>query len=564
MDMLKSNRILKILLLLLLLNPISLWAQKSVVSSNGMVVSAHPLASEVGVKILEKGGNAIDAAVAVEFALAVVYPNAGNIGGGGFMVYRANDGTVASLDYRETAPAKAYRDMYLDGKGNFVPDKSTYGTLAAGVPGMVAGMAESHRKYGKLKWAELLEPAIELAEKGFFLTEKQVTDLNNNRESFLKYNSGGTPFTKDTEWKAGDVFKQPELANTLRLICDKGWDGFYRGKTADYIVSQMKQSGGIISYEDLKNYKVVWRKPIVETYKGNKVISMPPPSSGGIALVTLLKATEKYPLSSWGFQQDSTVQLMVEAQRRVYADRAEYLGDPDFYNVPQNQLLDSNYIKRRMADISFERATSSTNVKPILFARPESEQTTHYSIVDKDRNAVSATTTLNGSYGSKVVVKGAGFLLNNEMDDFSVKPGTPNLYGLVGGEANSIVPNKRMLSSMTPTILEKNGTLYMVVGAPGGSTIINSVFQTILNITQFGQDAQTAVSLPRFHHQWFPDDIQVEEGAISEKVREYLKTKGYKITPRTPFGRVEVIVVKDDNTLEGGADPRGDDRAVGY
>lgn len=555
---------IKILSLLLLIST-SLPSQNITATyPNGAVVTAHPLASEVGVKILKEGGNAIDAAVAVQFALAVVYPNAGNIGGGGFMVYRSAKGETAALDYRETAPEKAHRDMYLDENGNAITDKSLYGGLAAGVPGTVSGMVEAHQKYGKLAWNKLLEPAIELAKNGFRITDMQVDELNRNQEFFIKYNPDGCALIKNRSWNKGDTLKQPDLANTLKLIAKKGCDGFYKGEVADKIVAEMQRSNGIITHSDLEKYKAVWRDPVTADYKNYKVISMPPPSSGGIALITLLKAIEKYPVSKWGFQQDSTIQLIVEAERRVYADRAEYLGDPDFFKVPQEELLEANYIVRRMSDIDFTKATHSSEIKPIGFMPYESDQTTHYSIIDKDRNAVSITTTLNGSYGSKVVVGGAGFLLNNEMDDFSVKPGTPNMYGLVGNEANSILAGKRMLSSMTPTILEKEGSLYMVVGTPGGSTIITSVFQAIINNIEHGLSAQESVSAPRFHHQWLPDEIQVEDGAISESTRKYLETKGYKITPRKPFGRVESVIVKPDNTLEGGADPRGDDTVAGY
>ncbi|OAV68729.1 Gamma-glutamyltranspeptidase precursor [Bacteroidales bacterium Barb4] len=551
------------LYLLALLSGGTVSAREALVKDSGMVVSAHPAASQAGVNILRRGGNAADAAVAVEFALSVVYPVAGNIGGGGFLIYRSAGGETAALDYRETAPAAAFRDMYLNGQGNVIDGKSLYGVTASGIPGTVAGMAEAHRKYGTLSWQELLEPAVRLAEEGFPLTLQQGNSLNEERDWFIRHNPAGCAFVKDSPWQEGDILRQPELAATLRLIQQNGRDGFYKGETARRIVAQMASGGGIITSEDLENYKAVWRKPVEGTYREYGVISMPPPSSGGIALFSLLKATEKYPLSQWGFQQDSTIQLMVEAQRRVYADRAEYLGDPDFVAVPQRQLLDTGYISRRMADISFERATPSIAVR-LLSLVPESEETTHYVIIDKDRNAVSATTTLNGTYGSKTVVAEAGFLLNNEMDDFSAKPGTPNLYGLTGGEANAIAPRKRMLSSMTPTILTKNGRLFMAVGSPGGSTIITSVFQTILNVTLFGMDAQTAVSLPRFHHQWLPDTIQAEDGAIPNEVRTRLESKGYPITPRSPYGRVEAIVVRSDNTLEGGADPRGDDKATGY
>lgn len=540
------------------------FAQTANEYDHAAVVSAHPEATKVGVNILKKGGNAVDAAVAVQFALAVVYPNAGNIGGGGFIVYRDRKGNANTLDYREKAPSKASKDMYLDEKGDAITDKSLFGALASGVPGSVDGMVQAHKKYGKLNWKADLQPAIDLGENGFAITAQQAGELNRLKSRFLQYNNKSVAFVKEQEWKAGDVLKQSELAKTLKLIRDKGRAGFYEGPVAAAIVAAMQHTQGIISKEDLKNYHSAWRKPVTGFYKGYKVISMPPPSSGGIALLTLLKQVSKYPLNRWGFQSDSTVQLMVEAERRAYADRASYLGDPDYFKVPGKALLDTNYINSRLANLDFSKATPSSEVKPGTLPNYESEQTTHFSIVDSEGNAVSATTTLNGSYGSLVVVSGAGFILNNEMDDFSVKPGTPNVYGLVGGVANAIQPGKRMLSSMTPTILEKDGKLAMVVGTPGGSTIITSVFQSILNVFAFGKSMQEAVSAPRFHHQWLPDEVQVEEGALTEKVRSDLTLKGYKIVPRGPMGRVDAILVKPNGKLETGADPRGNDTGGGY
>jgi len=528
------------------------------------VVSAHPEASKVGVAIMKQGGNAVDAAVAVQFALAVVYPNAGNIGGGGFLVYRGTAGNTDALDYREKAPGKASKDMYLDEQGNAIVDKSLYGALSSGVPGTVAGMIKAHQKYGKLKWKKDLQPAIELAEKGFPITAQQAGELNKNKEAFLKYNRIPTAFVKEGLWKEGDLLLQPALAKTLKLIRDQGRSGFYEGAVANAIVTSMEHTKGVISLNDLKNYQAIWRTPIAGTYKNYKVIAMPPPSSGGIALLTMLKQVSNFPISSWGFQRDSTVQLMVETERRAYADRASYLGDPDFFKVPQVALLDANYMMGRMRNLSFVKATPSSEIKPGVLPDYESEQTTHFSIVDEEGNAVSATTTLNGSYGSLVVVEGAGFILNNEMDDFSVKPGSPNMYGLVGGLANAIVPGKRMLSSMTPTIIEQDGKLLMVVGTPGGSTIITSVFQTILNVLEFGQDMQSAVAAPRFHHQWLPDEVYVERGAIDEATRKRLELKGYKIVERGPMGRVDAILIRTDGSLETGADPRGNDTGLGY
>ncbi|MFV0141717.1 MULTISPECIES: gamma-glutamyltransferase [Empedobacter] len=541
---------------------IQLNAQESY--KNGAVVTAHPEASKVGVEILKKGGNAIDAAIAVQFALAVVYPNAGNIGGGGFLVYRDAKGKTDALDYREKAPLKASEDMYWDKNGNAITDLSLYGQFAAGVPGTVDGMVKAHEKYGKLNWKELVQPAISLAQKGFKITKQQANELTNKHNDFVKYNSKTNALTSKSSWKEGDLLIQKELANTLKLIQKKGRAGFYEGKTADLIVKEMKRGNGIISHEDLKQYQSVWRTPVSGNYKGLKVISMPPPSSGGIALVSLFQSIEDYPINKWGFQADSTIQVMVEAERRVYADRAEHLGDPDFIKVPQKQLLDKSYNVSRMKDFSFDKATPSSAIKAGKIIGKESMETTHYVIVDKDGNAASVTTTLNNSYGSLVVVEGAGFLLNDEMDDFSVKPGTPNLYGLVGGKANAIEPSKRMLSSMTPSILEKDGKLFMVVGTPGGSTIITSVFQAILNVVDFGMTMQEAVAAPRFHHQWLPDQIDYEPNAISENVRESLKQKGYTLKERKPYGRVEGILVNTDGTYQAGADPRGDDKAVGY
>lgn len=532
---------------------------------NGMVVSAHPEASRVGIDILKKGGNAVDAAVAVQFALAVVYPNAGNIGGGGFMVYRSAKGEVNALDFREKAAASANRDMYLDTAGNPIVDKSLYGHLATGVPGSVDGMVEAHRKYGKLTWAQVLQPAIDLAQNGFKITQRQSAELNSLHQKFMTFNPNGTAFVNlESTWKENDLLIQNELANTLKLIQEKGRAGFYEGIVADVIVAEMQRGKGLITKEDLKNYHSAWRKPIIGDYRGYKVITMPPTSSGGIALVQLLKSVEPFPLKKWGFNSDSTVQVIVEAERRVYADRATHLGDPDFYQVPQKQLLDANYNKKRMSTFNWAAATPSSQVLAGEIKGAEHEETTHFSIVDHDGNAVSITTTLNGSYGALVAVKGGGFLLNNEMDDFSVKPGAPNMYGLVGGEANSIAPNKRMLSSMTPSIVEKNGNLFMVVGTPGGSTIITSVFQTIINVIDFDMGMQEAVAAKKFHHQWLPDEVYMEKDAIDSLAVEKLKAKGYRISPRGAIGRVDAILKTKDGAYQGGADPRGDDKAIGY
>jgi gamma-glutamyltranspeptidase/glutathione hydrolase len=531
---------------------------------NGMVVCAYPDAAQVGLDILKKGGNAVDAAVAVQFALAVTLPEAGNIGGGGFMVYRSAKGQTNTLDFREKAPAAAGANMFLDSTGNVVPKMSMSTHKASGVPGSVDGMVEAHRKYGKLKWADLVQPAIDLARKGFKITKHLAGDLNRNHDEFRNLNEGKPYLIKDTEWKEGDILVQEDLAKTLTLIRDKGRDGFYDGVVADQLVAEMQNGKGIISKTDLKNYHSVWRSALTGNYKGYRIITMPPPSSGGIALLQLLKTVEKYPLRRWGHNQDSTVQLMVEAERRVYADRSKYLGDPDFYKVPVDSLLKPAYINARMKNFAWAAATPSTSIQPGTFVGYESDQTTHYSIVDRDGNAVAITTTLNGTFGSKIFVNGAGFLLNNEMDDFSAKPGVPNMFGLIGGKANSIQPGKRMLSSMTPTIIEKDGQLFMVVGTPGGATIITSVFQTIVNVIDFEQGIQQAVNSKRFHHQWLPDEVQAEKDALDTLTKRKLEQKGYKIKSGGNIGRVDAILKTKWGYYEGGADPRGDDTKLGY
>ena len=531
---------------------------------NGMVVCAYPDAAQAGLSILKKGGNAVDAAVAVQFALAVTFPEAGNIGGGGFMVFRSAKGEVSALDFREKAPALAKQDMYLDSTGNVIPGMSLSTHLASGVPGSVDGMVEAHHKYGRLKWAEVVQPAIDLARNGFKITKRTADDLNRSSADFKKRNEGKTYLLKDGGWKEGDLLVQEDLAKTLELIRDKGRAGFYDGVVADEVVNEMQAGKGLITKADLQNYHAIWRAPLTGNYKGYKIITMPPPSSGGVALLQLLQSVEKYPLSKWGFNRDSTVQLIVEAERRVYADRSKYLGDPDFYKVPVDSLLKPGYNTSRMSNFSWDKATPSSSIQPGKFAGYESDQTTHYSIVDRDGNAVAITTTLNGGFGSKIFVKGAGFLLNNEMDDFSSKPGVPNMFGLVGGKANSIQPGKRMLSSMTPTIIEKDGKLFMVVGTPGGSTIITSVFQTILNVIEFNQDMQQAVTSKRFHHQWLPDVVYIEKGAIDSVTRAKLEQKGYKIIDGGPSGRVDAILKTQWGHYDGGADPRGDDTKLGW
>ncbi|MEA5139186.1 gamma-glutamyltransferase [Arcicella rigui] len=540
----------------------------SVYAKNGLATSAHPVASQVGVDILKMGGNAIDAAVATQFALSVVHPAAGNIGGGGFMVFRDKKGKTFTLDYREKAPENASRDMYLDENKNVKAGQLSWvGHLASGTPGSVDGLEQAHKRFGKLTWQQVLQPAIDLAENGVKLTAREARGLNNVRAELIKFNPNKTYFMKaDTaKWKEGDVLVQKDLAKTLRLIQAQGRKGFYEGETAKLLLAEMKRGGGIITQKDLDNYHAVWRDAVIDTYKNLKVISMPPPSSGGIALIQLLKFVEPYPLKKWGWHSDSTTQVMIEAERRVYADRSKWLGDPDFVKVPQKELLDAEYLKKRWQDFQFSQASDSKVIKGGTIAGFESTETTHSSFVDKEGNAVSITTTLNGSYGSKVVVDGAGFLMNDEMDDFSIKPGVPNVYGLIGNEANAIAPNKRMLSSMTPTIVEKDGKLMMVLGTPGGSTIITSVFQVFLNVAEHDMTMQQAVDALRFHHQWMPDRTTFEDGAFTEKTLIRLREKGYKMdAQKNTIGRMDCILVLPDGTYEGGADVRSDDTAVGY
>jgi gamma-glutamyltranspeptidase/glutathione hydrolase len=541
--------------------------RKPVVESNhGMVVTTHPAASEIGLQILKSGGNAIDAAIAVNFALAVCHPAAGNIGGGGFMVYRDAKGKAYTLDYREKAPGKASRDMYLDSAGNVIPDKSFVGIFSVGVPGTVRGMVAMHRKFGRLSWEKLVEPAINLALNGVELTEKEAAGLNRNRKDFLAENPGKNYLVSPDgqEFVKGYLLKQADLGQTLKRIALAKNRGFYAGKTAKMIVDEMHKQNGLISRADLRKYRAVWRKPLISNYQNYRIIGMPPPSSGGLALAQLLKMVEPFPLKKWGPLADSTIQVMIEAERRVYADRAMWLGDPDFVKVPVNELMDSNYLLDRMKTLDFTKSTKSSAIQAGEFAGYESPETTHYSIVDAEGNAVSITTTLNNSYGSKVFVGGAGFLLNDEMDDFSSKAGVPNLYGLVGSKANEIQAGKRMLSSMTPTIVEADGRLKLVVGTPGGSTIITSVFQVVLNTLVMGMNMQQAVEFPRFHHQWLPDNTRFEANRFSEEQLTRLNAKGYVFAPSGSIGLVEGILILPDGRLQGGADSRGDDTVSAY
>lgn len=541
-------------------DPFHYTIQKEATATHGAVVCAHPLAATAGLRILQQGGNAIDAAIATQLALAVVYPAAGNIGGGGFLVAKLGNKNI-SIDYREAAPNKASRDMYLDSAGNAVSALSLFGGMASGVPGTVAGLFAAH-KYGKLPFVKLVAPAIELAEKGFVITEKEARDLNGAAKDFKRLNPYTTAFTKDHPWKAGDTLIQKDLAKTLRLIRDKGAAGFYEGETARHIVATMQKGNGIISLADLKQYKAVERKPIQFNYHGYTILTMPPPSSGGIGIQQMLGMIAKYPLADWGFQSPRTTQLMIETERRAYADRAEFLGDPDFVDIPVAQLTSPAYLAGRMQDYDSTKAGNSQLVKAGAPGH-ESMQTTHFCVTDAAGNAVSVTTTLNNGYGSRVVVEGAGFILNDEMDDFSAKPGTPNMFGLVGTTANAIAPRKRMLSSMTPTIVLKDGAPYLVTGTPGGSTIITSVFQTILNVVDFHLPLSEAVNAPKFHHQWLPDEVYLEKG-FPESTLQTLKAMGYRIVPVPEIGRTEAILVNANHTLTAVGDHRGDDAAEGY
>ena len=538
-------------------------AQKAATYATAAVVGPHPLATRVGRDVLARGGNAIDAAVAVQFAMAVVYPRAGNIGGGGFLVYRDQDGETLSLDYRETAPSAASRDMYLDSAGNVTNGLSTRGHLAVGVPGTVAGIAAMHERLGSLPWADLVQPAIDFARKGYRLSQSEVDRLKRYHNDFVEFNES-TPFS-DSTLGAGAQVKQPDLAATLTRIRDEGRDGFYTGETADLIVAEMERGGGLISREDLRSYQPKWKEPITQDFGPYRLISMPPSSSGGVALAQMAAMVEPYPLEDYGFQSVRSVQVIAEAMRRAYADRAEYLGDSDFYPVPVDSLLDEEYLRRRMSDFRTDTAGSSTNILAGQVEMKETFETTHISIIDSLGNAVSITTTLNGNFGSKVMVDGGGFFLNNEMDDFSAKPGVPNMFGLVGKEANAIQPGKRMLSSMTPTIVEKEGQLFMVLGAPGGSTIITAVLQTFLNVAEYGMSLPEAVAAPRFHHQWLPDEILYEADALGGGVKDSLAELGYRFREVNSMAVIKALLVLPDGTLQAAADPRNpDDDVEGY
>jgi len=546
-------------------DPYHYTSVKSITYSKACVASAHPLASEVGVAIMKRGGNAFDAMIATQLALAVVYPGAGNIGGGGFLIGRKGDGKLIALDYREAAPAKASRDMYLDKNGNAQNNLSENGHLSSGVPGTVAGLFAT-MQYAKLSFKDLIQPAIDLAEKGFVITQHEASALNATKNDFSKYSTKSTAFVRDRPWKAGDTLTQPELAETLKHIRDNGAKGFYEGETAKLIVEEMERGNGLITYDDLKNYVAKERKPIEFNYRSYHVISFPPPSSGGILLAQMLKMIEKYPVNTYGFQSVKSVQLMIEAERRAYADRAAHLGDPDFWKVPQQTLVSDAYLAERMKDYDPNHASKSADIKAGVIH--ESKETTHISIFDADGNMVAVTTTLNNGYGSRTVVGGAGFLLNDEMDDFSIKPGVPNMYGAIGGDANAIAPNKRMLSSMTPTLVMKNDKPFIVVGTPGGTTIPTSVFQSIVNVVDFNMNADDGVNKPKFHHQWLPDEVEIEND-FSSATKTELEKMGYKCVNHGSIGRTELIkILYGDSSsalkIEAAADKRGDDSVAGY
>jgi gamma-glutamyltranspeptidase/glutathione hydrolase len=542
------------------INPYQFETIKEKLFTHAAVTSAHPLASMVGAAIMQDGGNAFDAAIAVHFALAVVHPSAGNIGGGGFLLARTNKGKLIGLDFREAAPAIASRDMYLDEKGNPITSKSLEGPLASGIPGSVSGMFNAHI-YAKLPMAQLMEPAIELAQYGFVLTEKEAGSLNSVRDELLKLSSAPSAYTKNTKWKKGDTIFQPELAATLRRIQINGLAGFYEGVTADLIVKEMANGSGIISTTDLKNYQTKKRAPIEFDYKKHHVISFAPPSSGGILIAQMMKMISPYDIASMGYQSPEAVGLMVESQRLAYADRAEHMGDPDFWKVPTRTLISDAYAKQRMQDYTPGVAGNSKNT--IAGQAKESEQTTHYSVIDKEGNMVAITTTLNGSYGNKTVVAGAGFLLNNEMDDFSVKPGVPNMFGALGGEANAIAPGKRMLSSMTPTLVTVNNKAYLTIGSPGGTTIPNQIYEGLINMIDFKMSLKQSIDASRFHHQWIPDQIQVEAD-FPDATIQALKKQGYKVNQRGYFGRMDGIRILPNGKIEAAGDKRGDDSVAGY
>ena len=530
------------------------------------VVSARKDASDIGVEIMKKGGNAFDAMIGVQLALSVSHPTAGNIAGGGFMVYKLKDGTDGTLDFRETAPVDSSEKMYQDENGNVIPGLSSIGGLAVGVPGTVSAIFEIHKKFGSLPIEELFQPSIELAEKGYLVTKYLEDELNEKRDDFIKLNGKNSLYSK--EYKSGDTIFNKMYANTLREIMNKGTDGFYKGKVAEDMIETISQSGGIMTMEDLSEYQSVWREPVRFKYKEYDIISMSFPSSGGVILGQMMKAIENFDLAKIKHNSPEYVQLLTEIERRAFADRSDLMGDPDFMKLPVYEFMDKEYVESRMKNFSWDQATPSSEIKPGEIIFNESYETTHFSIVDKEGNAVSVTTTLNNSFGSKVYVENSGFFLNNEMDDFSSKPGYPNFFGVIGSEANSIQPKKRMLSAMTPTIVLKNNKPHLILGSPGGPSIITSVFQTILNVVEYNMDVNKAVSSPRFHHQWYPDLIVMENEAYSDELNSILSKKNYLIVKlpieeetlgvykRSDIGAVDAILINENGEVFGGADLR--------
>lgn len=534
---------------------------------SGVVSSTDIFASETGIEILTKGGNAVDAAIAVQFVLAVTVPRAGNIGGGGFMMVHLEDGSVKALDFREKAPINASRDMFLDENGEYIPERSRVGGLASGVPGTVDGMISALERHGTLPLEVIMEPAIRLAHDGFPLTHSMAQDLNNRVDEFSQFEASKEYFTKadGSLWKAGDLFVQNELAETLERIARQGRDGFYSGITARLIVQEMQKTGGIITLRDLRNYRSTWRDPIESSFSGHNFYMMPPPSSGGIVIQQILKMIEIVGVENLDFNSAEYIHLLAEAMRRSFADRNYYLGDPDFVDIPLSTLMSSDYLSERISDFNPIDATSSEDISyGQLEAYPERAETTHFSVVDKNGMAVAVTTTLNGSFGSFVSVNGAGFLMNNEMDDFSAKPGEPNMFGLIGAEANAVEPEKRMLSSMSPTIVTKDGSIRMIAGGAGGPRIITATLQNILNVLLFDMNAEQAINAPRFHHQWLPDRLSIEPLNLSPDTQALLRSMGHEIHVLGNIGRTHIIILDDEGNRYGAADPRGDGAVRGY